>query len=78
MYTSSKSEAANSNKSGFSGMIVNSYGGSGAGLSMSQKTQTTAISNNTTEGTAGGQEHHLQLLIEKMQSLPANATWADK
>ena len=59
-------------------MILNSYGGSGAGLSMSQKTQTTAISNNTTEGTAGGQEHHLQLLIEKMQNLPANASWADK
>ena len=57
-------------------MIVNSYGGSGTGLSMSQKTQATAISNNTTEGgggaataaggTSGGQEHHLQLLIEKM------------
>lgn len=54
-------------------MIANSYGGSG-----SQKTQTTAHSNNTTEGGNGGAEHHLQLLIEKMQNLPATATWSEK
>ena len=48
----SKSEA-NSNKSGFSGMLANSYGGTG-----SQKTQTTAISNTATEGgNSGGGGH---------------------
>ena len=58
-------------------MISNSYNG----LSGSQKTQTTAISNTATEGGtsgSGSHEQHLQLLIEKMQSLPATATWTEK
>lgn len=60
----SKSEA-NSLKSDYSGMISKSMGGSG-----SQKTQTTAHTN--TEST-NDEEKQSQIIISKLQKLPANA-----
>mmetsp|Transcript_7378 Transcript_7378/g.10463 ORF Transcript_7378/g.10463 Transcript_7378/m.10463 type:complete len:124 (-) Transcript_7378:1943-2314(-) len=68
----SKSEAANSQKSGYSGMISkSSTGGSG-----SQRTQTTAHSTNTESNVSDDQQS--SILISRLQKLPSNASWGEK